>query len=533
MSRSLPPAPALARLLVMRQEAVVSAWAELVRQQPDTNYATLPLAEMLDTGRRSLAALAKAIDAGSLPLLDSYLHTIGPRRLQMGFSGGEIVEALLQTRAAALPSLLEGAPDLPAEQAVTLFDAYLHRAIGRFTTGYGELAAREVREQQQRTSLILEATQAAASALRLDEVLARIANTIAAAIHVPDCGIYLLDKGEGTLAPRFPTSAPDQHRLTAFLRHALDPLADPLIREAVECQRPVACSDVGRKPQVNHALAAELGVVAMLVLPLVANERVLGVAIAAAGEPHEFAAPEIELAWGIATSGALAVENVRLFEETRRRLAESQSLHRQVEQLAIVAERQRLSRDLHDSVAQSLYSLTLYAEAASGALADGEPATAAAHMGEVGAIARDLLGEMRLLIYNLRSPILDAEGLVGALQSRLDSVEAHAALQAELSAQGEDQLSPEVRQELYYIAQEALNNVIKHAHAARVRVRLRFGPMTLLEIDDDGLGFDLAAQARSGLGMQGMAERARRLRGALTIWSAPGQGTHIAVEVPV
>ncbi len=475
----LPPAPQLARLLESRQGTIVDAWAELMGRQADSPYAALPPDELREVARRSLDALAEALVAGSLGPLDSHIQATSLRRLRMGFSLGEIVEALLQAGPAALPALLD-ATELPAAQMIGLFDTYLHRAVGRFIASYGELAARDVREQQQRTSLILEATQAAASTLRLDEVLARIADTIAAALAVPDCAIYLLDEGGGTLAPRFPTSYPDPQRLSAFLRHELDPVAAPLIREAVQRQQPAVCADVSREPQLDQALAAELGVVALLVLPLVAGEHVLGVAIAAAGEPRAFAAPEVALAQGIATSGAMAVDNVRLFEETRRRLAESERLRQQVEQLAIVAERQRLSRDLHDSVAQSLYSLTLYTEAASGALDDGDLATAAAHMGEVATITRDVLGEMRLLIYNLRAPALDDEGLVGALQGRLDAVEARAALRADLSAEGEDRLAPTARQELYFIAQEALNNVVKHARAEHVRVRLRFGQTTLL-----------------------------------------------------
>ncbi|NTV61994.1 MAG: GAF domain-containing sensor histidine kinase, partial [Oscillochloris sp.] len=420
----------------------------------------------------------------------------------------------------------------PAEQAIGLFDAYQHRAIGYFVASYSELTARDVREQQQRTSLILEATQTAASTLRLDQVLERIAHTIASALAVPDCGIYLLDTPDGTLAPRFPTTYPDPQRLSAFLRHALDPLAAPLIREAIECQHPVVCPDVSELPHLDTVLAAELGVVALVVLPLVAGDHVLGVAIAAAGEPRSFEPPEITLALGIATSGALAVDNVRLFSETRRRLAESERWRQQVEQLAIIAERQRLSRDLHDSLAQSLYSLTLYTEAAAGALADNDPATATAHMVEVGKIARDVLGEMRLLIYNLRSPALDSEGLVAAIQGRLDAVEARTALRANLAAEGEDHLAPALRQELYFIAQEALNNVLKHARATHLRVKLHFGAATLLEIDDDGVGFALSDQPGNGLGLRGMRERAQRLGASLTIWSAPDQGTHIAVEVP-
>jgi signal transduction histidine kinase len=140
---------------------------------------------------------------------------------------------------------------------------------------------------------------------------------------------------------------------------------------------------------------------------------------------------------------------------------------------------------------------------------------------------------MRLLIFNLRPPVLEREGLVGALQARLDAVEARAALQTALRFEGDEQLPLPLKEALYHIAQEALNNVLKHAQAQHVTVRLTFGETTThLEICDDGRGFDVNAAAHTGgLGLCGMHERVQQLGGQLTIRSAPGAGTCITVEV--
>jgi signal transduction histidine kinase len=141
---------------------------------------------------------------------------------------------------------------------------------------------------------------------------------------------------------------------------------------------------------------------------------------------------------------------------------------------------------------------------------------------------------MRLMIYQLRPPVLESGGLAVAIQVRLDAVERRGGIRAELMVKGEDRLPPHIQVELHQIAQEALNNALKHAHAQQVQVHLDFGDaLTRLMIQDDGVGFDLgAAQAGGGLGLPGMREHVQKAGGQLEISSAPGQGTRILVTVP-
>jgi len=149
------------------------------------------------------------------------------------------------------------------------------------------------------------------------------------------------------------------------------------------------------------------------------------------------------------------------------------------------------------------------------------------------ATLRDALHEMRLLIFNLHPPVLEQEGLVAALQARLDSVEARAAIRTELTFDGEEQLPFPAKEALYFVAQEALNNTLRHAEARHVTVRLAFGDAaTRMEIADDGRGFDVDTTAHNrGLGLHGMQERIEQLGGKLAIRSAPGTGTRITVEI--
>ena len=191
-----------------------------------------------------------------------------------------------------------------------------------------------------------------------------------------------------------------------------------------------------------------------------------------------------------------------------------------------------MARELHDSVTQSLYSITLFAEAAKRLAAIGDLDTVREHLEELSEAARQSLKEMRLLVYELRPAALERKGLVGALKERLEAVEWRAGVEAELSVEGEGALSREAEEGLYRIAQEALNNALKHAHADSVTVRLRFAEGSVeLEIADNGRGFDL--DAAGGLGIAGMRERARALGGELSLSSAPGEGTAVRAVIPL
>jgi len=204
----------------------------------------------------------------------------------------------------------------------------------------------------------------------------------------------------------------------------------------------------------------------------------------------------------------------------------------QAEKLAVANERNRLARDLHDSVAQTLYGLTLQAETASRKLAAGQLASVEDELREMRDSAQHTLQETRLLIFELRPPILQEEGLAAALRQRLAAVEARSGLQIHDQIEETGSLPDKVETALYRIAQEALNNSMKHAQATQITVSLhKEGEVVRLTIDDDGLGFDLDGRP-GGLGLQGMGERAEGAGGRLLIKSQPGQGTRICVEVP-
>ncbi len=204
-----------------------------------------------------------------------------------------------------------------------------------------------------------------------------------------------------------------------------------------------------------------------------------------------------------------------------------------LEQLAVVEERQRLARELHDSVSQSLYTVTLYADAAAMALDARQLDAAAGYLRDLRSTAQEAMRDMRLLIFELHPPELERGGLVAALQARLAAVETRAGMQTEFLVQDERPLPVAVERELYRIAQEALNNVVRHAQARHVSLRLSFTDASVcLDVRDDGIGFDRdAARKSGGMGLRNIEERVAQLGGALVLASAPGQGTHVKVEL--
>ncbi len=258
---------------------------------------------------------------------------------------------------------------------------------------------------------------------------------------------------------------------------------------------------------------------AYLGVPLVIKDRLYGTLEVYYREPKEFSPDDIELAVAVGDQVALAVENARL--------------RTQASQGAVVAERERLARELHDSVTQSLYSLTLLAEASQRLAGVGDLEPVREYTARLGEIAQQALREMRLLVYQLRPLVLRREGLVGALQQRLDAVEKRAGVHARLFVEGWRELPADVEDGLYGIAQEALNNALKHAAPKTVMVRLQADAQTVsLEVQDDGRGFEpTGVSDKGGMGLANMRQRAERLGGSFSVISAPGGGTTVRVEL--
>jgi len=297
------------------------------------------------------------------------------------------------------------------------------------------------------------------------------------------------------------------------------PVDGSLAGQVVRQGEPMRLNDPSQFEQAKvYQWPADL--TALLALPLHVNGGIIGV-LDVVNKAGGFTDEDVRVMSVFANQAAMAIEHARLQE--------------QAERVAVLEERQRLARELHDSVTQSLYSVTLYANAAGLALAAGKEAVVADYLAELQQTAQEGMRDMRLLIFQLHPPVLEAEGLVAALQARLAAVEDRAGLQTHFRVEGERRLPIAIEEDLYWIAQEALNNVRKHAEATHVTVHLHFTAQSVrLDVVDDGVGFDLPSvrkEGRGGGGLRSIAERTARLGGRHTYESVLNEGTRLTVEV--
>jgi signal transduction histidine kinase len=256
-------------------------------------------------------------------------------------------------------------------------------------------------------------------------------------------------------------------------------------------------------------------------VPIVAHDGVIGAFYLTEkqGAP-EFSADDQHLIEVLASHAALAITNARLLEHSR--------------ELSVVSERNRLALELHDVVSQKLYSVVLTAEAAA-TLLDRDVDAARAQVTKLKGTARQALDELRSLIFELRPPDLVQDGLCGALRKHVDVLRrVQSAAQIEMEGDLDVPADPRRDAEIFRIAQEAMQNALRHAQATRVLVRLT-GENGRLQLDvvDDGIGFDPAApDVRSRrLGLTSMEERAQRIGGRLEVHSARGEGTTVHLDV--
>ncbi|WEV28523.1 GAF domain-containing sensor histidine kinase [Streptomyces sp. 71268] len=290
---------------------------------------------------------------------------------------------------------------------------------------------------------------------------------------------------------------------------------------------PQRLADVRTDPRFEGWPDAHPEMSDFLGLPIADGDEVLGALFLANKQcPRPtggcgFTAEDEELLGILAQHAAIALTNARLYERSR--------------ELTIAGERARLAHELHDAVAQKLFSLRLTAQAAT-ALVHRDPDRARSELQQVTALAAEAADELRAAVVELRPAALDEDGLVATLRTQTQVLDRAQSTRVTFSANGVRALPSAQEEALLRVAQEALHNALRHAGASRVEVTLaRHGAGgALLSVRDDGRGFDPSAVRRAGrhLGLVSMRDRAAAVGGALTVESTPGKGTLIEMEVP-
>jgi signal transduction histidine kinase len=300
-------------------------------------------------------------------------------------------------------------------------------------------------------------------------------------------------------------------------------LQEDFWQDLMHTSNPLVITDMESRaeaPLPIHQMDAQ-GKKAFIGAPIRAKGQVLGLLSMFGETIQDYTIEDITLFMTIADQIGSSVERARLMK--------------QAELAAVVQERQRLARELHDSVTQLLYGQVLFSGAGLKVLQQGNVELTEQHLSRIDQAAQQALKEMRLLLYELRPSDILEEGLVSALQRRLDAVEKRTGINAQLTVNGDLNLDASTEMALYRIAEEALNNTLKHANATAVKVMIDScdGRM-LLEIEDNGKGFELSEKGKGGgMGLVNMCERATALGGELEILTALNQGTKIILSLEV
>ena len=374
--------------------------------------------------------------------------------------------------------------------------------------------AEQVKRRNEHLTVLNQVARIAVSTLDLERMLAAVTLQIQQGFGYGHVELYLADDEARAvvLAAQAGTFRPNGigYRI---------PVERGLLGRAYRTAATVRVDDVLTDPDYVAETPRETR--SQLCVPVVAGARVLAVLNLESRQVGAFTNEGVAVLETAADVLASAIENARL--------------HQRAQEAAVLEERSRLARDLHDSISQQLFSMTLTAQAARVQL-DKNPARTATQLERLQETAAAALAEMRALIFQLRPPALNEQGLVSALQQHVAALGRREGLTMNFETSGEERYARGAEQAIYRIAQEALNNVVKHAGACRVEILLDLQPeQVLLRVRDDGAGFDMEVLAPSigrHLGLTSMRERAAELGGRFELSSQPGRGTEVVVVVP-
>ena len=395
-----------------------------------------------------------------------------------------------------------------------------------------EERTREIERRRQVAEGLRDILKVLNSNLPLTEILDCIVAQAGRLMGTDAVAIYRLQGRDGPLQVQASSGLPAD-----FVGHVRIPVGEGVVGRAVRERRPVAVPDMTVPfPNVDDMMLGPQQALVMrllaryrsaLAVPLFVEGSVYGGIVLYYPDVQEYSDEEIGLAETFADQTARAIENARL--------------RAQAEQSAVAAERSRLARDLHDAVTQTLFSASLIAEVLP-RIWERNPEEGRRRLDELRELTRGALAEMRTLLLELRPSALVDAALNDLLRQLAESITGRARVPVTVEVEGECALPPEVKVALYRIAQEALNNVAKHAGASQATVSLRCAPPLSspraggmkggeveLRVSDDGRGFDPESGPPESLGMGIMRERAEAIGAALDVDSEVDHGTQVVV----
>lgn len=392
-----------------------------------------------------------------------------------------------------------------------------------------ERAAREAAARQlERLTTLTQITEQLLGITELNAVLRVVVQAAGRLCDATGAMVGLIDDERRWLVP-VATHGEPRDFFRGVQRTALDEEFQQrtIAGQAVARCEPVSSEDYRAWPEpcASQQSAVERGVRAVIAAPLRLDGVPIGMLWVCDTQPRPFGEEDVALVQALADQAALAIEHVRLMLESR--------------EASVIEERARLARDLHDSVTQSIFSLSMLANAAETQY-ERHSDKLGATLTRMRTLSTEALKEMRALVFQLRPPGLD-DGLAPALERLVEANQVRGESQVTLRAATQRRLPKDTEIAVFRIAQEALNNAIKHARAAGVAVELyEEAGQLIATVRDDGSGFDPGAALkrapdarRGGLGLHSMRERATAAGLSLRITSSTGRGTTVTVAAPL
>lgn len=386
---------------------------------------------------------------------------------------------------------------------------------------------KRVEERTLELTMLLNISRSISSTLELSVLLEQVLDKLMPVVEYTGGAILTLEDGNFTICAYrgpFPVESTINRRFSfdnIIGKMLLEQQTAVVIPDLTD-ETPLALAfqqTTGIRPDQNPYLRSFMAV------PLIARENVIGVLTLHHREPGIYNKANAELALAFANQVAVAIENARLLETSQN--------------LAVLQERQRLARELHDSVSQALYGIALGIRTAHTLLLRSQmDDTSKAALGEpldyVLSLSEGGLADMRSLLFELRPESLEQEGLTGALTKQIAALQARYHIHVDSNLDIEPEVPLVMKEVLYRVGQEALHNIVKHAEATSVVIDLHTDDGKLvLEIGDNGRGFDLNGNFIGHYGLRTMRERVERVGGSLIVNSSSDRGTHIVASVPL
>ncbi len=380
---------------------------------------------------------------------------------------------------------------------------------------------REIEHGREQLEALYAADEALYRNLFLDQVLNALVESAVNLLHADKGSLLVIDKTQNRLIPQVAYGF-----LPETIQRLALPLGEGIAGLVAQTGEPILVEDVTKDPRVSRSITDAEGICSFMQVPIRVGGEIFGTFSADFLAPRTFEEDELRLLMSLAQRAAQAIQNAQLYERTQEQ--------------AVIEERNRLARELHDAVTQTLFSASLIAEALPTAF-DTDLEEGRALLSELRQLNRGALAEMRTLLMELRPSALAEAELPDLLHQLGEAASGREGVPVLVKTDLEFDLPVDVHIAFYRIAQEALNNALKHARAHQIQIildhnhsavappDLSINGCTRLIVCDDGRGFDKDQIPADHLGLKIMQERAQSVSAQLTIQTQRGKGTEVAV----